>query len=58
MAHCGFEATAVEDMLSHPLKGLMVSLRGPRVEGDMVAEPVPEYVARNLADIPVKVDLN
>ena len=33
MAHCGYEATAVNDAISHPLKGLRVFLRGPRVEG-------------------------
>ena len=58
MAHCGYEATAVEDMLSNPLKGLMVSLKGPKVEGDMVAEPAPIIGANKLADIPVRVDLD
>jgi len=27
MAHCGYEATAVNDAMGHPLKGLRVSLR-------------------------------
>ena len=43
MAHCGYEATAVEDMLSNPLKGLVTAMRGPRTTGEMVTEPVPEY---------------
>jgi len=29
MVHCGFEATAVNDSVFHPLKALMVGLRGP-----------------------------
>jgi hypothetical protein len=38
MAHCGFEGTAVEDTFSHPFKALLVSLRGPRVDGPMAPE--------------------
>ena len=38
MVHCGYEATAVEDTLSHPLKALWVNLRGVRTEGDMAPE--------------------
>jgi len=33
MVHCGFEATAVMDTVSHPLKALKVSLRGPKTVG-------------------------
>jgi hopanoid biosynthesis associated radical SAM protein HpnH len=29
MAHCGYEATAVEDTLHHPLKALWISIKGP-----------------------------
>jgi hypothetical protein len=43
MAHCGYEATAVEDMLKNPLKALYVSLRGPKTSGAMAPEPTPEY---------------
>lgn len=39
MAHCGFEASAVEDTFRHPLKALGVALRGPGTEGPMVADP-------------------
>ena len=38
MAHCGFEGTAIEDMMQHPLRALRVALRGPRVEGPMAPE--------------------
>jgi hypothetical protein len=59
MAHCGYEATAVEDTLAHPLKALWTSIRGPKTSGDMVAELSPNYQATAkdaLADIPVKVE--
>ncbi|KAF3977213.1 MAG: adenosyl-hopene transferase HpnH [Methylococcales symbiont of Iophon sp. n. MRB-2018] len=60
MAHCGYEATAVEDMLSNPLKALLVSVRGPKTEGDMVEVVAPAYVETNttqsISDIPIKVE--
>ena len=43
MAHCGYESTAVEDMLSHPLKALYTSVKGPRTTGPMVPDVQPEY---------------
>jgi hypothetical protein len=43
MAHCGFEGTAVEDTLRHPLKALGVVMRGPRVHGPMAPEVPFEY---------------
>ena len=60
MAHCGYEATAVEDMLAHPIKGMMVSLRGPKTTGEMVEVATlefaePEKVA-SISEIPVKVE--
>ncbi len=59
MAHCGYEATAVEDMLAHPLKALTVSLRGPKTSGDMVPDPVPQYAKEaqkpvSISSIPVR----
>ncbi|HEY8219101.1 MAG TPA: adenosyl-hopene transferase HpnH [Methylobacter sp.] len=61
MAHCGYEATAVEDMLSHPLKALLTSIRGPKTEGAMVPEATPEYakeeVSSTIAGIPVRVEI-
>jgi len=38
MVHCGYEPTAADDAVSHPLKALMVSLRGPKTEGPMAPE--------------------
>lgn len=38
MMHCGFEATAVNDTLAHPLKALRVFLRGPGTDGPMPKE--------------------
>jgi hopanoid biosynthesis associated radical SAM protein HpnH len=38
MVHCGYEASAVKDAISNPLKALVVSLRGVRTEGEMVPE--------------------
>lgn len=47
MAHCGFEATAVDDAFRHPLKALAVGIWGPRTSGPMAEEPVPEYPTTN-----------
>lgn len=38
MAHCGFEATAVNDAMHNPLKAGWVALRGPRLSGAMASE--------------------
>jgi hypothetical protein len=61
MAHCGYEATAVEDMLKHPLKALLTSLRGPRTDGQMIPEPQPKYLPEKplptLSGIPIRVEL-
>ncbi|MGZ8165594.1 MAG: adenosyl-hopene transferase HpnH [Methylobacter sp.] len=61
MAHCGYEATAVEDMLKHPLKALLTSIRGPRTEGDMVPEVKPRYIPEKplptLSGIPIRVEM-
>jgi hypothetical protein len=38
MVHSGYEASAVNDAVAHPLKALAVSLRGPRTEGEMTPE--------------------
>ena len=62
MVHCGFEGTAVKDMVRHPLKALAVALRGVRTEGPM-AQDIPldgqrpaefvfsAHVERKLAEI-------
>jgi hopanoid biosynthesis associated radical SAM protein HpnH len=38
MVHSGYEATAVQDAIAHPLKALSVTLRGVRTEGPMAPE--------------------
>jgi hopanoid biosynthesis associated radical SAM protein HpnH len=38
MAHCGYETTAVNDTIKHPLKALRVLLRGPKTEGPFAPE--------------------
>ncbi len=38
MVHCGYEGTAVEDTLKHPLKALKVVLKGIRTDGPMAPE--------------------
>ncbi len=43
MVHCGFEPTAVNDAVSHPLKAFWVWLKGPRTEGPMAPEPPVTY---------------
>ncbi|MPW15533.1 adenosyl-hopene transferase HpnH [Paraburkholderia sp. CNPSo 3157] len=40
MVHCGFEATAVMDTVSHPLKAFKVSLTGARTTGEF-AKDIP-----------------
>ncbi len=43
MVHCGFEPTAVNDAMSHPLKALRAWLSGPRTEGPMAPAPPLTY---------------
>jgi len=38
MAHCGYEPTAAADSISHPLKALMATLRGPKLDGDLAPD--------------------
>jgi hopanoid biosynthesis associated radical SAM protein HpnH len=38
MVHSGYEATAVQDTMKHPLKAAIVALRGIKTEGDMVPD--------------------
>jgi hopanoid biosynthesis associated radical SAM protein HpnH len=62
MVHSGFEASAVNDMIRHPLKALSVAVRGVRTDGPMAedirldnqrrAEFVfSDHVQRKLTDI-------
>ena len=38
MVHSGYEATAVQDAVRHPLRALTVGLRGVRTSGAMAPE--------------------
>jgi hopanoid biosynthesis associated radical SAM protein HpnH len=38
MAHCGYEATAADATLQHPLRALAISVRGVKTEGPMAPE--------------------
>jgi hopanoid biosynthesis associated radical SAM protein HpnH len=38
MVHCGFEASAVADIVKHPLKALQVTLRGVKTDGPMAVD--------------------
>ena len=38
MAHCGYEATAAEAMMKHPLQALAIAWRGVKTEGPMAPE--------------------
>lgn len=58
MAHCGYEGTAAEDSLRHPMKAFMASIRGPRTSGAFVSDPPILYdtTKATLSDIPVRVE--
>ena len=38
MAHCGYEPTAADAMMKHPIKAMMIALRGLKTEGEMAPE--------------------
>jgi len=38
MAHCGYEPTAADAMMKHPLKALAVAWRGIKTKGPMAPE--------------------
>lgn len=57
MVHCGYEPTAAEDAMKHPLKSLIVALRGPRTEGPMAPEldtscqrPAVDFFSRHVEE--------
>ena len=52
MAHCGYEGTAVNDALAHPLKAMKVALRGPRTDGPLAPE-LPIRYTRESASVPL-----
>jgi hopanoid biosynthesis associated radical SAM protein HpnH len=62
MVHSGYEATAVIDAVSHPLKTAVVALRGPRTEGPMAPEipldrqrPADYVFSRHVEDAVAKI---
>jgi uncharacterized protein DUF3463 len=38
MAHCGYEPTAADAMMKHPLKALAIAWRGVKTKGPMAPE--------------------
>ncbi len=63
MVHSGYEPTAVEDTIRHPLKALAASLRGPRTTGPMAPEipldhqrPAEEVFSRHVADTLCRIE--
>ena len=60
MAHCGYEATAVEDMLKNPLKAFLTSIRGPKTDGEMMPDPLSlatdDQITSSLSKIPVRIE--
>lgn len=54
MVHSGYEATAVNDTFSNPLKALKVFLRGPRTDGAMAPE-VPFFYKDDTTTTPLLV---
>ena len=55
MAHCGYEGTAVNDALAHPLKAFAVSLRGPKTDGPFAPDPEIRYKRPAGGGIPLTV---
>ncbi len=45
MLHSGFEATAVNDTLAHPLQAFSVFLKGPRTDGPYAPDPTEDLPA-------------
>jgi hopanoid biosynthesis associated radical SAM protein HpnH len=63
MVHCGYEPTAADDAVRHPLKAMMVKLRGPRTEGPMAPEipldkqrPAEFMFSRHVEDAMAKIE--
>ncbi len=49
MAHCGYEPTAVNDSLAHPLKTLRIAIKGPTTKGLMAPELPVTYTDESKA---------
>jgi hopanoid biosynthesis associated radical SAM protein HpnH len=56
MAHCGYEATAVQDTVNHPIKALMSMLKGPITSGPMVADPQVATTGLDAGEQPIKIE--
>ena len=57
MVHSGFEASAVQDAVAHPLKALGVSLRGVRTDGEMSPDiPLDRSAARGIRVLKARRD--
>ena len=57
MVHSGYEPTAVDEAVRHPLKAMAAALRGPRTDGPMAPDipldrqrPAQEVFSRHVAD--------
>jgi hopanoid biosynthesis associated radical SAM protein HpnH len=57
MAHCGYEPTAVQDTLAHPLKAWRTALFGPRTEGPFAPE-LPVSHASPVQSTEVRIPLS
>ena len=57
MVQCGYEATAVDDAFTHPLKALKVSINGPRTDGPMAPE-LPVYYSDDIDSGPRVILIN
>jgi hopanoid biosynthesis associated radical SAM protein HpnH len=53
MAHCGYEGSAVDDVFAHPIKAMLVSMRGPRTEGPFAPDPEVRYTRTGRAPLTV-----
>lgn len=58
MAHCGYEPTAVNDAIAHPLKALRAALHGPRSEGPMAPELPVYYSQQTRPEVEIKIPAN
>jgi hopanoid biosynthesis associated radical SAM protein HpnH len=56
MAHCGYEPTAVNDTLAHPLKALLTWWRGPCTEGPLAPELPMLYAEHHAPEVGVSAD--
>ncbi|CAB1275442.1 adenosyl-hopene transferase HpnH [Candidatus Nitrosacidococcus tergens] len=59
MAHCGYEPTAVNDTMAHPIKAFSVFLRGPKLKGPLVPElPIKYSQKQTTSPTPMETHLS